>query len=123
MPSRSSAAGTPDRCSPWSKSSMLDDYPAAPRSVEGAEVEPAQAARVGEQVDLGDPAVGDGEAGDADRLSVPTDHEPGRAVDERRPGQRRELREGERLPGHRRRAADLARGARAAVDAEHDVGV
>src|SRR5215510_1755058 len=77
---------------------------AAARSVvEGCQVEPAEALRVGEYVDFGDLPVRDREAHDRQRLPTGRRDEPGGPVDERQLGEWGKPREGERLPGHRRR--------------------
>src|SRR5262249_57222343 len=92
--------------------------------VEGGEVELAHALGVGERVDGGDLACGDGEAHDRDRLAVDGDHDAGGAVDQDGVGAAGGPGEHERLPCHGRRAADDRRGSRlgAAVGSQHDVG-
>src|SRR5829696_5118225 len=95
---------------------------AAPSPVEDREVEPAEAVRVGEHVDLDDLPARDREAHDGYRPSVPSRHEPRGPVHERRPRKRGQPREGKRPPGNRPRATDQARRPRGpVVGPEHDV--
>ena len=93
--------------------------------VEHARVEVAEAVGVGEDVDGDDLPAGDREAHDRHRLSMRCGDDSGDSVHHPRLRAVGDPGEGERLPGHGRRAVDLrqsACGHGAAVGAEHHVG-
>jgi hypothetical protein len=96
------------------------------RVVEVGQVELAQPCGIHEQIDLDDLAVRDREAGHAERPAISNHDEPRHPVNQRRPHVGGETREGDASLGDGDGATHLPRGAprpRAAVDAEHDVGV
>jgi EmrB/QacA subfamily drug resistance transporter len=76
--------------------------------VEHDEVEAGEPLGVGEDVDLDDAAVADGDAHDGEDLAAGRGDDAGRAVHERGTGEAGEVGEEERLPGHRPRAAQAS---------------
>lgn len=95
-----------------------------PSSAKDSEVEAADALGIGEDVDLGDLAAGDGEAEDRERAPLTTADGARGAVDEGGLYVQVELGEGDRLSDDRLRAVDLLRpsgGQRTEVGSEDDV--
>jgi hypothetical protein len=92
--------------------------------VEHVQVEPRHAFRVGEEVDLDDLPVLDGEGADGEGPAVPERNSPGGAVDERAPDRQVDPRPQERLAGNVLRTLNVVRLAgHAEVGSEHHIGI
>lgn len=86
----------------------------------------ADAFRIGDHVELGDPVIDDGEGHHGVRPPIQRDHDTSRPVDQCRMELCRWIGAQPRLPGHGRCAADhhgRSRAARAQIGVQDDIGV